>query len=52
MITMYTQDGAFYSHAAVIVGRLLEGLFTERSIYAAADPTRVHVYGSGSHPLT
>src|SRR5205085_12011369 len=22
---MYTQDGGFYSHAAVIIGRLLEG---------------------------
>lgn len=25
VITMYTQDGRFYPHAAVIVGRLLEG---------------------------
>jgi hypothetical protein len=25
VITMYTQDGGFYSHASVIVGRLLEG---------------------------
>src|SRR4051812_33543503 len=48
VITMYTQDGGFWSHAAVIVGRLLqgyspEGVFTQPrtqlvSMYTAQVP--------------
>src|ERR1051325_6115146 len=34
IITMYTQDHGFYSHAAVIVGRLLEG-YSPNGVFTA-----------------
>ncbi len=43
IITMYTQDHGFYSHAAVIVGRLLEG-YSPEGIFTAPRTQVVSMY--------
>jgi len=43
VITMYTQDGAFYSHAAVIVGRLLKG-YSPEGVFTSPRTQLVSMY--------
>src|SRR3954464_11889995 len=43
IITMYTQDHGFYSHAAVIVGRLLEG-YSPNGVFTAPRTRLVSMY--------
>src|SRR4051794_12059788 len=43
IITMYTQDHGFYSHAAVIVGRLLEG-YSPEGVFTAPRTQLVSMY--------
>jgi hypothetical protein len=43
VITMYTQDGKFYSHAAVIAGRLLDG-YSPNGIFTKPRTELVSMY--------
>src|SRR3954466_6988169 len=49
IITMYTQDGGFYSHAAVIVGRLLEG-YSPNGVFTQPRTQLVSMYTAQAPP--
>jgi hypothetical protein len=49
VITMYTQDGGFYSHAAVIIGRLLEG-YSPNGVFTQPRTQLVSMYTAQTPP--